>query len=66
MGPTRETMPTTATMALESDPRVIDAFKSLVGGGYMTSRELENATGGWPSDLDLVLRGVKPTRKGCA
>jgi hypothetical protein len=66
MGPTRETLPTTATMALESDPRVIDAFKALVGGGYVTSRELVNATGGWPSDLDLVLRDVKPTRKGCA
>jgi hypothetical protein len=58
-------LPTTATMALESDPRVIDAFKALVGGGYVTSRELVNATGGWPSDLDLVLRDVKPARKGC-
>jgi hypothetical protein len=65
MGPTRETIPTTTTMALESDPRVIEALKALVRGGYVTSRELESATGGWPSDLDVVLRDVKPARKGC-
>jgi len=37
MGPTRETIPTTATMALASDPRVIDAFAALVRGGYVTA-----------------------------
>ena len=66
MGPTRETIPTTATMALASDPRVIDAFKALVGAGYVTSRELVGATSGWPNDLDMVLQGVKSARKGCA
>jgi hypothetical protein len=66
IGPTRETLPTTAQMMLASDPRVIDAFKALVAGGYLTSRDLVIAAGGWPNDLDLALREVKPTRKGCA
>jgi hypothetical protein len=65
-GPTRETFPSTSPLALESDPRVIDAFKALVIGGYVTRRDLVGATGGWPNDLDLVLRGVEPRQKGCA
>jgi hypothetical protein len=65
-GPTRELIATTSPMASESDPRIIDAFKALVVGGYLTRRELVGATGGWPNDLDLVLRGVEPKQRGCA
>ena len=53
-------------MALESDPSVAAALKALVTGGYVPRRDLVGATGGWPSDLDLVLRGVEPKQKGCA
>ena len=65
-GPSRETFPSTSPRALESDTRVIDAMKALVAGGYVFRRELIDATGGWPNDLDLVLRGVEPKQKGCA
>ena len=64
--PTREIIPTTSPMAAESDPRIVGAFKALVSSGYVTRRELVSATGGWPNDLDLVLRGVEPKQKGCA
>jgi hypothetical protein len=65
-GPTREMFPTTSPMAAESDPRVIGALKPLIVGGYVTRRDLISATGGWPNDFDLVLRGVEPKQKGCA
>jgi hypothetical protein len=63
--PTRELVPTTSPMAAESDPRVIAALKALVVQGHATSRGLVRATGGWPNDLDLVLRGVEAKQKGC-
>lgn len=64
-GPAREAVPTGAAMAQASDPRVIAALKALVSGGYVTGRDLVGAAGGWPSDLELFLRGVEPKQRGC-
>ena len=65
MGPTRETFPSTSPMMLESDPNVVAVLRMLVLGGYVNRRELIGAAGGWPNDLDLVLRGIEPKLKGC-
>jgi hypothetical protein len=64
--PTRKIIPTTSPMAAASDPRIVGALKALVSSGFVSRRELVSATGGWPNDLDLVLRSVEPKQKGCA
>ena len=63
-GPVSETFPSTSPMAMESDPRVIEALKTLVSNGYLPRRDLI-AAAGRPSDLEVALRGVEPKQKGC-
>jgi hypothetical protein len=65
-GPSREAFPSTSPLTLESDTRVIVAMKALVAGGYLSRRELIGATGGWPNDLEVALRGGGPKQRGCA
>jgi hypothetical protein len=64
--PTREIIPTTSPRAAASDPRIVGALKALVSSGFISRRELVSATGGWPNDLDFVLRSAEPKQKGCA
>jgi hypothetical protein len=65
-GPERETFATTLPRSNDTDPRIVSSLKFLISSGYLSRRDLIEATEDWPNDLGVALRGVEPKQKGCA
>jgi hypothetical protein len=65
-GPERETFATTLPRSSDTDPRIVSSLKLLISSGYLSRRDLIEATEDWPNDLGVALRGVEPKQKGCA